>query len=345
MEKKSRVAWIDILKALGMFFVVIGHATNDSDPGSYRYYIYAFHMPLFFIISGMSFYLQISRKLYTFKEMFVNKLNSLIVPYFILSFLPLPLWVLTYQVLSDSENTIITKILGVFYSNASVFSAFSNALWFIPALFLTTIAFFGLLKWTKEDEKSLILVILVITALGYANSIQDNRIPLPWHLDTVLISLVFFLIGYLFIKYLDYIKTFVKSNRNVIITIIIILPLAFLFARFNVKISMHSNLYGSIFHFMIASLGFSLILILISMKVPNFKILNFIGRNTLVYLAFHAPIFRLLSKASQTSSVLLENHPIIIGSLVFVALIPIAYIFEKYFPFLIGRSKNKLFKI
>lgn len=48
----SRIEWIDIAKALGVVLVVLGH-TGLSEV--FRRWIYIFHMPLFFYISGMFF--------------------------------------------------------------------------------------------------------------------------------------------------------------------------------------------------------------------------------------------------------------------------------------------------
>ena len=48
---KERVKWIDYAKAFAIFFVVIGHV----DTGNYfTDWIYSFHMPLFFFLSGIT---------------------------------------------------------------------------------------------------------------------------------------------------------------------------------------------------------------------------------------------------------------------------------------------------
>ena len=55
MEKKlsndSRVAWIDVARGLAVFIVVFGHTYISKD--TFRL-VYSFHMPLFFIISGLT---------------------------------------------------------------------------------------------------------------------------------------------------------------------------------------------------------------------------------------------------------------------------------------------------
>lgn len=50
---KKRIEYIDIAKGIGMILVVIGHCINDKTfPGTW---IYSFHMPLFFVLSGLCF--------------------------------------------------------------------------------------------------------------------------------------------------------------------------------------------------------------------------------------------------------------------------------------------------
>ena len=53
MEK--RIEWIDIAKSLGIFLVVIGHTGINVFMPSVAKWIYSFHMPLFYFISGMMF--------------------------------------------------------------------------------------------------------------------------------------------------------------------------------------------------------------------------------------------------------------------------------------------------
>lgn len=44
----SRIAWVDWAKALAIFLVVVGHIGIES----FRPFVYAFHVPAFFVISG-----------------------------------------------------------------------------------------------------------------------------------------------------------------------------------------------------------------------------------------------------------------------------------------------------
>lgn len=46
----SRIKWIDNARAIGILLVVLGHSLI---PASIQTYIYSFHMPLFFFLSGL----------------------------------------------------------------------------------------------------------------------------------------------------------------------------------------------------------------------------------------------------------------------------------------------------
>lgn len=48
----KRYAYLDYARVIVAFFVIFGHLIPDSDM-CIRPYIYAFHMPFFFIVSGI----------------------------------------------------------------------------------------------------------------------------------------------------------------------------------------------------------------------------------------------------------------------------------------------------
>lgn len=50
--KKERIVWIDQLRAIAFFTVILGHMIGDRNP--FDIWIYSFHMPLFLIISGFN---------------------------------------------------------------------------------------------------------------------------------------------------------------------------------------------------------------------------------------------------------------------------------------------------
>ena len=48
--EKERIEWVDILKFLGIFAIYLGHL--GSIPNNIRNFVFNYHVPLFFFISG-----------------------------------------------------------------------------------------------------------------------------------------------------------------------------------------------------------------------------------------------------------------------------------------------------
>lgn len=339
--KTGRIEWLDVLRGMAMYLVVIGHATDINTPDNYRFYIYAFHMPLFFMISGAAYYLQMRARSFDFIALVKNKAKGLLWPYLTLNFITFWIWILNFKILSHSESTLAEKIYAIIYSNEEYIESPSNATWFLPTLFLTILVFYLVQKWSEGEEKLLTLAVLVLGVAGYVCSQDPDAVDLPWHIGTVPIALIMFLVGYLVLKHIGRLEHFLGSTKRQGVIFIVSVLVGYLCARSNTKISMSSNEYGSLILFMMAALCFSLAFMLLAVWLPKFRILKFIGRNTIVYLAFHAPLFRFIEVVSERTRGIFERHPVIVASLVFVGLIPVAYIFEKYLGGLLGRKSKK----
>ena len=75
-ENKKRINWIDWAKVIGIWLVILGHA-----PAKGHIFIYMFHMPLFFMLSGFLY------KRTNFKSEIKKSFRSLIIPYLIFNLL------------------------------------------------------------------------------------------------------------------------------------------------------------------------------------------------------------------------------------------------------------------
>lgn len=83
MMKKTRIAYLDIAKALAMFLVVLGHVIVSFDTRGYEApaagIIYSFHTALFMFLSGFFFQSNLRRD---FKTLVKDKTRQLLIPYF-----------------------------------------------------------------------------------------------------------------------------------------------------------------------------------------------------------------------------------------------------------------------
>lgn len=130
----KRLKWVDIAKGMGILIVIVGHSFNQT---IIRGPIFTFHMPLFFILSGITF--RMSEDAGTFARRTRRRLGHLVFPavalFFVRSFITAAL----------SRGTIdpFGMTQAVLYSSGVVFGPEGaripaiGAVWFLMALFMT----------------------------------------------------------------------------------------------------------------------------------------------------------------------------------------------------------------
>ena len=89
MQKSSlRTEWLDVCKGLGIFLVVIGHTSIAQISQTVYNWIYSFHMPMFYMLSGMMLN---DSKYSDFRSYIKRRLKTLIIPFFFSGPIPLQL--------------------------------------------------------------------------------------------------------------------------------------------------------------------------------------------------------------------------------------------------------------
>lgn len=344
VKNSGRVEWLDVLKCMIMYLVVVAHIIPTMERNEIGYYIYSFHMPLFFSISGMTFAIQCSKRDFTFVTLAKNKAKGLLWPYITLEFITMFIWLYNFKVLDNNEAGIKDLLLGIVYSNEGVYSAPSNAMWFCPTLFLTFLIFYGIRCIAHARDGRVALIAGIFGVAGWIFVEYIFEFSSPWHILNLPESVLCLTLGWLFMRHYDFCKRFFDTNVKKSILFVAGLCTGFVCAYFNVRISMASNEYGNFLLFLGAVLGFGISCIVLAMWLPALKLFKFIGRNTIVILAFHAPIFRFMERFNDLTKWMITEHALRTGTLVFILCIPICWIFERYFPFLIGRKKKKAAK-
>jgi fucose 4-O-acetylase-like acetyltransferase len=152
-DAHARVAWVDYCKGFGIFYVVFGHVLGGlvpsgivSDSAQYRFvdgWLYAFHMPLFFFLSGLFAWQSGSQP---FGRFISKKVATLVYPYFV--------WSLLQGLLETSHYgnhslapTVLLKIvyvpIGQYWFLYTLF-AITVLYWLFRRITASAIAFFAL---------------------------------------------------------------------------------------------------------------------------------------------------------------------------------------------------------
>lgn len=183
----GRIYWVDSLRFIAMFFVYIGHLGQSA--GRIYGFVFLFHVPLFFFISGM-FY----RNSGTLAENAKGGFKKLIIPYFIYSVLSLAVYVLFLQKDVSKVYPLLVQLLEAKRN----FIEYAPQLWFLPCLFIVMLAFKALHLISESKIIIFIICTLSMIASVYLPEHPVSFVPqLPYGLDSAAYYIFWYCLGYL----------------------------------------------------------------------------------------------------------------------------------------------------
>ena len=347
---KQRLHYIDIARAFAILFIVLGHTLVHSEHCALVYkFIYSFNVAMFFVLSGLTFKINIEEK---FTHFLSKKLVRIMIPYFVWAILFIIPYLLFGGDVNDSLGTngsfSLNQIFAdILYGNGDKSALKQNtALWFLPALFSMEIIFYFVIRLSyKALLRTKIFILAIIVLIGYiANAFLP--VQLPWGINTTLTVGAFFYIGYLFREYK------LLEKNSLVLRIYFIFPILIigLLACFtNQQISWKNYNYGNLTLALISGLCVSLFVIYISILISKNKVLEYFGRNTMGILIFHKlAIVIFQTKLGRISDLLMDSNifvEVILSILIVIlsvicSLIATAIV-RRILPVLIGESRKQ----
>lgn len=268
LDKVNRIDWIDTAKGIGIIIVVLGH---NRAPQTMLQFIYAFHMPLFFFLSGIVFNIKKYSKLF---DLVKRKFKTLIIPYIVFNLITYAYWIFISQPERTNDN-VIKPIIGIIFGYGPLM-IHNSALWFLTCLFFTEILFYFIVK---AFRKNINFVLFVIMILGYICH-KMNVPKLPWNIDIVFTTTVFYGVGYL-------IKGLLSNLKNTLLIIIVSLTYVIAFSKLNSFVDLSSGTYGNMIYFYLGAISGIALIIALSQALSKLEILKVIGRNSVYIFGLH----------------------------------------------------------
>lgn len=276
---KERIAWIDMAKGYGILLVIYAHLGRDF----LWTWMYSFHLPLFFFLSGYVFNGQ--RK---FGEFVQKKCKAIIVPYFCLG-IPMVLFeLLKYVYLGDFSGQAVIQLVKAFLLQRRLWT-----LWYIACLFCLNILFYVLIRMCKKEWMVAVAsIILPIVGLGYYH--YGGR-PLPWNADACAMAIPFFYVGYAYKKHGEWLEERIKKWNVWPANFFILAGINILCWRLSLDetglgLEMFESNYGKpVFTYVAAFAGIFCVILL--SKTCTIVPIRYIGENSVLYYAWHQTIF------------------------------------------------------
>jgi acyltransferase len=351
----KRIVWIDTLRGIGITLVVQGHYSSNSFATAY---IYSFHVPLFFFVSG---YLFRNGRYSGYLDILKNKVQTRIVPYvffFLVSYVLQLLRLsssagmnpLSLMAVDDFRPMFFQQMALLLRSNGESLKNINVALWFIPCLLVTELMFYSLHRLTSSDIKKISAVLVLFALGGYAESIYVHQ-NLPWAIDTALTALVFYGLGYVYRNSQLPRGIADRGNKRMALFLFVISTIVcILFAKLNVRVDMNARYYGNFFYFYLGALSGIFSYLVIVPLIPGQRLLSFLGKNTLTILGTHLDVYpiaitglnrfvRLFVPENETLVLQYDLYVFIITLLGLALIAPIAYGINRFFPFVVGKKR------
>ncbi len=174
---QNRDITLDIAKGLGIILVVVGHCINGKTiPGVF---VYAFHMPLFFFISGVCFNADRHPAFLPFLQ---KRVRQLLLP------------AVLFSLLLTALSSLLMPGAGYRWENL-LWQGFPGAIWFLGVLFVTELLYWLLCRLSHGRRTVLMLSAALSLALAFVTS--AHGLCNPYSLFATPGALFFYATGHL----------------------------------------------------------------------------------------------------------------------------------------------------
>lgn len=329
VDNRERFLWLDLLKGLCMFFVVMSHS---NPPLLYAWLYTPLFLSGFFFASGYTF--SMKRNWWNF---FTHKAKTILVPYL---FFGISNAVLACIV--DGDN-ILERIIGLGLS----VNCQNDDLWFIMCLFTMQLVFYWLIKLTGfcGNVGGQIGCVLVFCLIGIFLTMRNIR--LPFQMETALFMMPFMYMGYGWRKSGKLIIDKV-TNKNLFMLCSVVIVYVLICIVMGNTVNIHAEEYDNVFVFICQALMGTAAVVWISRYTEIFmgktifsQCISFIGRNTFIYYALQSKVIRFLDLLYNHFNINLSNYlkaPLYTVLCCVILFFP-TVIINRYFPFVLGKRK------
>lgn len=315
---KERIAYIDTVKGILIVLMLIGHIWNV---GVIHDFIYSFHMPAFFFISGILLK-KSSSLMKPLRTAIFKKILSLLVPYLFFEIFAILIHITQYGMILNMKGYLF-EILSL--------HLFNGPLWFLFVMFLSETLFLILYKLSDgfKGKSGDYMIVFLFIMLLFLPQFQAYI-----NITTTVMALFFLLIGYEFPNsqgggYFQYFF--------IMLTVVVTVLISFI----NGGVGMPDYQNGYKILFVLGAVTGSYSVIQISKIIQTVRIapLNYYGRNSLILLGTHYPIIDIVKNIIGIDEFSIVNGCIFLVVLLVIE-IGIIYVINNFFPFMVGKFYN-----
>jgi len=343
----KRIDYLDASKAIGMFLVYYGHFIEKLYyAGASAIFlelklIYAFHVPLFFFLAGI-FWKTDAAPIW---RIFANKFKTRIMPTLFFGLIAIPFFIVL-------DKFTVPAVLEKLTAYAAGQPKLNWVTWFLVCLFSLELLIACVAKIAPFTSKTrALLYALVFFLIGWL--LTDNAAAISafthlpsnfWFINEAFTAGGFYLLGYCAKDWL-----MIPTQRRAD-TLGLLVCGGLLFATFNLNqgpfldkhaiVLMNAGSHGNYLWFITTALaGIATMLFLTRLLNPKFFVLDFIGKNTLIYLGLNGLCLffidvKVIYKLGYfpTDPLLVNLYAVIYVTAIMLLFMPVTWLIKKTVP-------------
>lgn len=339
---EKRRPYVDLCKGMGIILILLGHILKG---GPTRGWIYSFHIPLFFFLSG---YVVSPANAAAIRTFISRRLRSIVIPYFCFAAIFYIYWALLERRFRPDGAAIprIQPLIGIVYGiGGDRWLTFDSPLWFLPCLFSTLLALVVALKYV-HSRWGFGVLLLVCSIAAQLISRYCGHFLLPWSMNIVPASLVFCGCGHL-VRSTGVFSGWNKSRYS--FASYVALLASILLAHVNTPVDVAYLRYGGYLLFYPSALSGIAFVYFGCRVIEGNRAIEIVGRNSLGIMCVHYPIVHVLlgimsivyRQRADTFRNSLHGTPLLLAVSLALSLGACMYI-ERFAPMLLGRSTERV---
>lgn len=336
----ERIDWLDKAKLLGIWLVILGHLYISD---ALQNWIYSFHMPLFFFISGFLYKVPSDRNILRRIQKNVKLLWPYVTFYLVTWLVLFILFYLGYTIITGNNNITLentfTKpflglLLGVGY-DTDISWMLSTPLWFLMALFFIKSILDILTKYIS-DIRVLLVASLILYVVG---QVIFDKFQVYWSIESAFTALPFFTVGILYKRF--NLNLELKAYTTLLLSLVIF-GLLYYLSTVNGEVDVNSGNSGNfrLLYFINAILGIAASILLCSTKIRLNNFFAYLAQNTLLIIFLHYILILIIFKFVPRDGIS-DLLYLIISIIILLAMYFPIKIIRNYLPFILNPPTKK----